>query len=126
MLTKEQQRENRRKWVEALRSGEFMQGQRRLAYVGEDEDSEVRHCCLGVACELAIREGVAIERTKHFTQIAYSGEAIFLPLPVQEWLGLRHRNGNYNGTSLSTHNDGGAAFDEIADIIESEPEGLVQ
>lgn len=38
-----------RKWVEALRSGEYKQT------IGELQNN-VGHCCLGVACEIFIQE----------------------------------------------------------------------
>lgn len=37
------------KWLQALRSGEYLQGEHRLATV---EGDEVRYCCLGVLCEV--------------------------------------------------------------------------
>ena len=55
--TPEQQKANRDKWVAALRSGEFEQTQEVL--VLEDDDGKKSYCCLGVACVLAIREGIA-------------------------------------------------------------------
>lgn len=108
--------EARAAWVEALRSGEYQQGVGRLAMGG-------RHCCLGVACEVAIKEGI-IDR--------YDPEAFGLPIPVAEWLGF---GDNYNAAdprldetvgntvyrSLSALNDlAHWDFDKIADIIESE------
>src|SRR5688500_14463606 len=44
-----------RAWVDALRSGEFRQGKRRL------HTDDGRYCCLGVACVVAFRMG-GIER----------------------------------------------------------------
>ena len=40
-----------KRWVSALRSGEFKQGKGALEAKG-------KHCCLGVLCELALVEGV--------------------------------------------------------------------
>ncbi len=54
--------ENMRLWVAALRSGEFAQGRKRLAQSG-DGGATWRYCCLGVACELAIRHGVEVKTT---------------------------------------------------------------
>jgi hypothetical protein len=45
-----------RRWVDALRSGEFEQTQGQLGKVGQD--GVKRYCCLGVACEVAAQEGV--------------------------------------------------------------------
>jgi hypothetical protein len=46
-------------WLEALRSGEFTQGRQWLKTVSDD--GQAKHCCLGVLCELAKREGVVTE-----------------------------------------------------------------
>lgn len=104
--------ENARKWVKALRSGKYKQGKECLRN-GE------RFCCLGVACELAKDSGVIKK---------YFGTDQFMPEKVREWLGLISDSGECAcGTeSLATANDNGITFFEIADLIESEPEGLFE
>lgn len=83
----ESNKENMRKWVDALRSGEFQQGSGRLSVDGT-------YCCLGVACEVAIREGVPVEKTRvgasgQYKKVyRYDETALFLPVAVQDWLGL--------------------------------------
>jgi hypothetical protein len=98
--------DNAKKWVAALRSGEYKQCQQRLT------DGE-GYCCLGVACAISPN---AVDGWK---------EDCTLPWGVREWLGLATAWGdnNCNG-SLSQLNDMGKTFAEIADLIESEPEGL--
>lgn len=120
---------NAQKWVDALRSGKYEQVQHSLSWDG-------RYCCLGVACELAIKDGVSLvveESEKGISSSKiYSGEENILPCAVVAWLGLQSPDGAYlcsKGedhilTTLTTKNDNGASFSEIADIIESEPEGL--
>mgnify|MGYP007046850129 CR=1 FL=1 len=39
-----------KKWVKALRSGKFKQGQGTLKQY--DSEGNIKHCCLGVLCEL--------------------------------------------------------------------------
>lgn len=113
--------EARAAWVEALRSGEYKQGKRYLANDG-------KYCCLGVACELAIKDGVPIERGEESGRAFYAGDDATLAFPIREWLGLDTSEGGYrrNGhdTSLAKRNDDGATFEQIATIIESAPEGL--
>lgn len=113
--------ENARKWVEALRSGEFEQAR----CVLREKD---RFCCLGVACELYRRETGQGEwdDESHFL-----GDAHTLPYTVRDWLGLRSEVGGYSAVTPSgeknladDHNDKGETFAQIADLIESEPEGL--
>src|SRR5262245_7943484 len=97
--------ENAKKWVEALRSGKYKQCQNQMF----DGDG---YCCLGVA-QLV----VGLEVRQH---------SKLLTLPAMEKLGLTYQNGYAEGIrkSLANLNDAGTAFTEIADIIESEPEGL--
>ena len=110
--TPEQQAKNRREWVEALRSGDYQQGQGALL-TGD------RFCCLGVACEIS---GLA-EWNGHY----YLGQDCALPDEVMDWLGLRDYMGEWmNGDTLAARNDTGKTFREIADLIESEPQGLLK
>lgn len=43
-------KELKKKWVEALRSGKYQQGTNYLKQRGES--GVIRHCCLGVLCEI--------------------------------------------------------------------------
>lgn len=110
--------DNARKWVEALRSGEFKQGRERLR-------NEGAYCCLGVACELYRRETGKGRWTRaeafHLGSVAKTD---WIPPAVQRWLGLAHPAGEYDYSSLVDLNDGGDPFDEIAKVIESEPADL--
>ncbi|HWG97181.1 MAG TPA: hypothetical protein VN647_08875 [Nitrospira sp.] len=100
---------NAKAWVRALRSGKYQQGKGRL----RKGDS---YCCLGVACELAKRKRV-IKR--------FVGNRSNLPQKVKKWLGLRSEEGAYDFGYLTTDNDiWDKTFAQIADIIDSEPEGL--
>lgn len=117
--------ENAKKWVAALRSGRYRQVK---GYLRKGNS----YCCLGVACELAVAAGVidpaGVSAAKGDNgTFLYAGNSIDLPLKVQEWLGLSSSIGFYdNGDhdSLVMANDSGCRFPRIADIIESEPEGL--
>lgn len=107
------------KWVEALRSGRFAQGRCAL-------NTGNRFCCLGVACELFVPES---QKLKTVDGVGYINRFGKLPDPLVQALGLRTNGGAFESqrfgrTSLVNLNDGGRTFAEIADIIESEPEGL--
>jgi hypothetical protein len=138
-FTKKEQIKARKLWVKALRSGEYMQCTGKLAE--EDYTGKVSYCCLGVACELAIKAGVIKKRkvvdggTVHFAGNHYS----LLPPSVKNWLGLADDSGLYQeeikyislspawvSQSLASKNDAGASFATIAEIIESEPKGLLK
>lgn len=83
----EPNRENIALWVQALRSGEFEQGRAWL-------NLNNRYCCLGVACEIAIRNGVELSTeihggaAVHYNDGLNSPTAKVLPTRVREWLGL--------------------------------------
>ena len=112
MYTKEEQKENRRLWVEALRSGEYKQGRGALCRKTEDT---FEYCCLGVACEISgLGEFVPRDDLPSgpFTFVIKEGQSqdAALPEPVRDWLGLSDRFGSYRGDgpgSLSTDNDRG-------------------
>lgn len=114
---------NAKAWVEALRSGKYPQTKNYL------HDTH-GFCCLGVACELAIEDGVPLHRgfadDDNNGGIYYYGDRTrALPESVQKWLGLKDSMGSYgsnlngyNITDLVSQNDSGKIFNEIADIIE--------
>lgn len=124
MYTKDEQKGNRMKWVEALRSGRYEQGKAML------KTKEGKYCCLGVACDLFMKDkggewGVDKYDLPHF-QKQYGD----LPTSVMEWLGLSDIEGCYRDDigdrrDLTSDNDGGDYdFEDIASTIEVEPEGL--
>lgn len=92
-----------RLWVEGLESDRFKQGSGRLGYreiIDLDIENDVqqlgplKNCCLGVFCEIAIDQGVAVKRTtripstKEMEIVEYGGNSDFLPPSVQDWLGI--------------------------------------
>jgi hypothetical protein len=118
-ITEETILENRRRWAEALRSGEYEQGQRRLCVTNPGDGSK-SYCCLGVA------ELIFGDDEQHLSTSAFPSEG------VQHLLGLSKENAptavmdppetNYfpsNLTPLSWLNDGHRlSFAEIADLID--------
>lgn len=56
MATLAEQKRNRKKWIQALRSGKFKQG---MVYL----EKNGKHCCLGVACRVIQPKG-SIDRFK--------------------------------------------------------------
>ena len=134
-------------WVEALRSGEYDQGRFDLKICNFEG---VDYCCLGVLCEIAIKEGVDVMETldgwrqlpippgdgigrfrdteRKRDQLRYFGsECDMLPDEVVEWAGMRSRLGVIKGDemmSLASMNDVGCTFEEIADKIEENMEDL--
>lgn len=98
-------------WLKALRSGKYKRDEGQLK-------TDKGYCCLGVACEVAIQQGV-IKR--------YNGTNGILPRKVKQWLGLSSVAGEFgNHNALTILNDSGTSFKKIAAIIEKQPEGLFQ
>lgn len=101
------------KWIKALRSGEYKQGQ-----PGKMQDDEGGYCCLGVLREIC--------RSSGGPQILTNSEASLV--------GMRSLLGVMPGITLTELNDGAYVtrhrtpsgqperftFEEIADIIEQE------
>lgn len=133
-------KENLRKVVAALRSGNYQQGNGALEY--KDENGVTRNCCLGVACRVALDNGVeltVVYRTNEllegdentYQKIGFRGgsswhETNFMPPNVVKWLGLNHENPQLKSIeqkgdfqAASRWNDMyDADFDEIADMFE--------
>lgn len=118
-----------KKWVEALRSGEFKQA-KGVLYDREHGS----YCCLGVACFLAKKEGVIPKQARWSIPAGCDTEPALNLVdqfaPVKEWLGLREAEGAFGAKidqkGLARMNDNGCTFEEIADLIESNPEGLFE
>lgn len=116
---------NAQKWVEALRSGKYEQGKNALC-------RDDKYCCLGVACEVALQNGVVITKstrniTAHnqtFVETLFNSSWAYLPPEVQNWLGLKNDRASFNLTGLATMNDAGYSFEEIADKIEEKASEL--
>lgn len=131
-------KERLRLWVAALRSGEYTQASGRL------HDSR-GYCCLGVACEVAVKNGLDLdvtlpyddgtEDTVHRSIHHYNGEGDVLPLAVQLFYGLNGgdpcigSDEEFPGLpplSAATANDSRKmTFQQIADLVEQHY-GLVE
>lgn len=97
--------EIKQRWVEALRSGRYQQGQNVL------RTTENAFCCLGVLCDLveplSWKPDVVI--FLHHTNDSMPGEHIY------EKTGL----GETHADALACMNDRGVGFAAIADYIEA-------
>lgn len=131
----------KRKWVRALRSKKFKQGRRLLKYT--TQRGAVRHCCLGVLCELFNKERkqgakerkvvansdelspdarVAATRLrvggKAVTVHVFRDEAEIPPRAVLRWAGLSAGYFDNDYAELAEMNDQGKSFATIAAHIE--------
>ncbi len=119
MLTLEQQKANRKLWVEALRSGKYRQT------TGVLKDLAGGMCCLGVLCDVV---GLAWTEGDDRNYVAGTTYSAVAPPEAMQFVGLTEETGAYRSgiDSLAVKNDKGATFAQIADIIESEPKGLFE
>lgn len=104
-----------RLWLEALRSGEYSQGKYRLQSGNE-------FCCLGVACEVAEKAGIKVNKDR-FGMI--NGITLNIQPNVIAWLGLRSSAGEITVDEVLTRlNDSGQTFFDLADLIERNASSL--
>ena len=119
-----------KRWVAALRSGEYKQGKGWLRRVSSEGASE--YCCLGVLCDIS-----KIQRWETSDSVFSYGEerpgivaTNMLPKKVVSYAGMNSYDGEREGfeRELWNLNDGIGgrrySFQEIADIIEKEWESL--
>lgn len=111
--------EIKKQWIDALRSGTYAQGKGQLR-------NDNKFCCLGVLCDLHAK---ATSNTWHCDEDYLQGHSL-LPNAVADWANISedarvHTGGNTcnigtAGYTLSSLNDNGSTFAEIADFIEKE------
>ena len=113
-------------WISALRSGEYDQGRGVLHY---ERDGVHSYCCLGVLCDVAVRQGIISAPREVDKEYIYAGATTELPIPVMEWAGLDNPSGslgrwvsltgNVRSANLVNMNDAlQMPFWKIADVIE--------
>lgn len=130
-MSNEPDRERIALWVAALRDPEAKQARKVLTRADGGGD-----CCLGIACKVAIANGLQLETgigammiEDYATDVVVygfpHGEKAFLPTEVQEWFGFDSHN-----PCIGYHDEGqvtgtlandifGLTLPEIADIIEA-------
>lgn len=118
-------KENRNKWFEALHSGKYEQTKEVLC------NGKGGYCCLGVLCKVFEDEtGTVLDKYKNGMYVV--GEDTLESFPqVMEWVGLQNSQGKFDykqtapSNCLTELNDvWDWDFHQLADLIESEPEGL--
>lgn len=125
-------KERLRLWVQALRDPNLVQGFGCLAQ-RKTEDEPWQQCCLDVACQVAIANGLRlIQKTsvlltgghmRIYTATNHPNDfsSLLLPFAVLEWYELSGETGvSLGGVTAAELNDNRLlAFTEIADIIET-------
>jgi hypothetical protein len=121
-----------KKWVKALRSGKYKQGQGYLKQF--NSKGQPRHCCLGVLCEIyndtmKNSHKKSLNTIEYHKIICFGKETQVLPLIVKKWAGMKTYIGIMNNSNkveycLSGINDSGKKFSTIANIIEENVDNL--
>jgi len=124
MYTPEEQRTHRQALVAALRSGQYQQA------IGVLMADNGRFCCLGVGCEISqLGKWTMTDDDSWFYVTQHNRELSKLPKEVREYYGFATAYGEYGNNAeamLTRDNDERCmSFDQIADVIESEPSGLL-
>jgi hypothetical protein len=129
-----------KKWVKALRSGKYKQGETYLKQF--NDNGQAKHCCLGVLCELYNdsmkknhKKTLSTKiRSKHSTDcVTFNNKEGELPKVVMKWADIYDPIGRFEaenpdyGTDmycLADLNDSGKKFTTIANIIEKNMENI--
>lgn len=112
------------KWLAALRSDEYPQG--RGALHRQYPDDTETFCCLGVLCEIGVKDEVferlsvsRDNRLHKLAQYSFAGSlrisSIMPESDIREWAGLDVRACD----DLAEANDEGRSFHDIANFIET-------
>lgn len=109
--------ENIQKWVDALRNGQYRQSSHFLR-------TDKGYCCLGVACDLAAKDGVHLHISETNMIWSYEGRTGSLPENVQSWLDIDEGDpdldkGGETFTCSELNDTEQASFPEIASWIEA-------
>jgi hypothetical protein len=115
---------NQQQWITALRSGKYTQGKGCL-------HNTEGFCCLGVAAKEFLTDDVVVAEVTDkydidYASWSYDTEDEMAPDHVMKALGLYDSNGSSRTNDdlmMLTHlNDEGITFEQIAGIIEANPE----
>lgn len=107
--------EIKKRWLEALRSGKYVQGRKKLRSVND------KYCCLGVLADLYLTESdLPWVRDAHSWALDDDGATGFPNDAVIEWAELPNMDPFLSGRRVTDRNDSGQPFGRIADLIEAE------
>ena len=119
---------NQKIWLDALRSGEYEQGEGILHEIVDGKES---FCCLGVAAKIFASTDTMPTIKKEIHQgkeyVVYDGMSHLAPDYVIDALSLLDECGSSSAsTALSSMNDMGKTFAEIADYFIANLENYVK
>ena len=111
-------KEAKTKWIEALRSGQYVKGEQQLCYI-DSETKLTKHCCLGVLCDITPDVTKQQVNTKDFgysyRDSAISGPQVsYLPINLRDELEITEDEEE----DLVTLNDSKDNWNEVIKYIE--------
>jgi hypothetical protein len=108
------------KWLSALRSDKYIQGQEQLCQLNSDKKE--MHCCLGVLCEVLIGMGVPLKKKKTNSEGSFvfhykndGGYGGNIPAGLREQVGF---SSEVEESLISLNDDKDKSFKQIAQKIE--------
>jgi hypothetical protein len=129
--------QRRKNFTAALRSGKYQQGAGQLS--ARSIDDTWHHCCLGVACLVAIEDGMPMVATAFEGEMTYTpagaqtGETTLPPRALADWYGWRDIDPmlpfvdaehpveeNFHLSAASINDGQGWDFAQIADAFDTE------
>lgn len=122
-----EQKANRAKLTAGLRSGDYKQGRGKLAH--RLLNGTWVYCCLGVGCVIAGVKGEP--RSGGESVLLFHGSSTHMPREVMDFYGFQWQDGAFNGSDdvessnlIRLNDDLLWGFNAIADLIETEPDGM--
>lgn len=103
----------KRRWIEALRSGQYKQGRAALRRPPYGKDTQDTYCCLGVLCDIIEPNSWVCEEVRCY----HDNRVGFPSARIMEIAGL---SGTF-ADELARINDRGDSFEDIIQVIELEP-----
>ena len=105
-------------WIKALRSGKYEQT------TGTLKDGK-GYCCLGVLCDISNKGSWKFDKINDTIEFILNTTSkkeeialAKLPISIENWAGMSSGWGSLPGMRLTSLNDQGKSFFEIADLIE--------
>lgn len=105
------------KWVEALRSGKYTQGNGLLCNLNS-EINKLEHCCLGVLCEVAGVVRIHDDEGNY----KFDGKQDYLSNTLLEKFGIGHQEQK----KLACMNDGSEEYSDAGNAVSNEFENKPQ
>lgn len=104
-----------KKWITALRSGDYAKKVGRLVYV--EDNKQVGFCCLGVLCNVHAQEHPEFA-AKELDPSMYDGHTHTLSFDLKRWAGLGGVNSSIIDDLIHMNDTFNNSFAEIADFLE--------